>query len=345
MTPLAENEVLIAPAKVQTKAVGLISGGLDSTLAVKVIKDLGVDVYGLYFAMPWGCCDKTKAIETAQSLGIKFMVMQLNEDYLGIVKKPKHGYGSALNPCVDCRIHMFSRARAYMESIGADFVFTGEVLGQRPMSQMRHSLATIEKESGLEGRLLRPLSAQLLEPTIPEIEGRINREQLLAISGRSRKPQIDLAKTNEITDYLPPAGGCLLTDKNFAKRMKDVFAYGYRNFRETIGLKWGRHFRISKDFKVVVGRNEEENVSLHHYVHPDDYIFELDDKRGPSVFLKGANPDPEVLSIAAGLLQRFSRHHGNPPIEVQYWLAGQKEKVERVQAKLLTEEQIEAMKI
>ena len=327
------------------KAVGLISGGLDSILAARIIRDLGVEVYGVYFAMPWGCCDKTKAIEAAQSLGIKFMVLQLNESYLEMIKKPKYGYGTALNPCTDCRIHMFSRAAQYMKSIDAQFVFTGEVLGQRPMSQMRPRMNIIERDSGLEGRLLRPLSAQLLEPTIPEKEGIIDREKLLALSGRSRKTQIDMAAQYAITDYLPPAGGCLLTDQNFANRMKDVFEHGYRDFRETIGLKWGRHFRISKEFKVTLGRNADENVSLLQYVHRDDFIMERSDKRGPTLILKGVNPTPEILSIAAGLIQRFSKQSNGKFAEIVYWPVKQNDSISQIHAAILDDTQIEAMRI
>src|SRR3989338_5493822 len=212
------NTQSITPQK-RVKAVGLISGGLDSALAAKVIKDLGAEVYGVYFAMPWGCCDKGKAQSTADQLGINFIVLQLDERYLEMVRNPKHGYGSALNPCVDCRIHMFSRAGQYMRSIEADFIFTGEVLGQRPMSQMHKSMKWIEEGTGLVGRLVRPLCAQLLEPTIPEKEGLIDRTKMLKISGRSRAEQLQLAERHEIKDYSPTGGGCLLTDTHFANRM------------------------------------------------------------------------------------------------------------------------------
>ncbi len=327
------------------KAVGLISGGLDSILAAKIVQELGVKVQGVYFAMPWGCCDKTKALQASAQLGIDCIVLQLDERYLEIVKKPKHGYGSALNPCVDCRIHMFARAGQYMRSIGADFVFTGEILGQRPMSQMRHSLRMIERESQLEGCLLRPLCAQLLEPTIPEQEGLIDRQRLLNISGRTRKPQLELARRYQIKDFLPPAGGCLLTDKNFARRMKDTLDHGYRTFRETISLKWGRHFRYSKDFKLVLGRDEPENESLRSFAHSDDLIFEVENKKGPTLVLKGYDPGPEVLTIAAGLVQRFSSFKDSPEIEVEYWLVKDRTNIRKVRAKKLSDEEIERMKV
>ena len=328
------------------KAVGLISGGLDSTLAVQIVRDLGVEVYGVYFAMPWGCCDKAKAMEAAERLGIHFVVLQLDEQYLEVVKKPKHGYGSALNPCTDCRVHMFSRARKYMDSVGAQFVFTGEVLGQRPMSQMRERMRIIGQESDLNGLLLRPLCAQLLDPTIPEKEGWVDREKLLGLCGRGRSVQMDLAKKYEIKDYLPPAGGCLLTDKNFARRMKDSFQYGYRNLRETIALKWGRHFRISPEFKAILGRDAEENVSLRAFAHQDDHIFELPDKRGPTLILKGIAPSPEILETCAGLIQRFSRHKDiQEGIEVEYWPVKDESHLAKIQSRMLSEKEITLLQI
>ena len=328
------------------KAVGLISGGLDSTLAARIIKDLGVEVHSLYFAMPWGCCDKGKAQAAADNLGIPLVVLQLDERYLKIVEKPKHGYGSALNPCVDCRIHMFSRARQYMESISADFVFTGEVLGQRQMSQMKHSLKWVEEGSGLKGRLLRPLCAQLLESTIPEQEGLIDRVKLLNISGRSRQEQIKLAESFDIRDYPNPAGVCLLTDKNFARRIKDTFKHGYRNFRETIALKWGRHFRLNENFKVILGRDAEENQALKAYAHPDDTIMEIPDKIGPTLILKGYNPSEEILALCAGLIQKYSKHKENlNPISVEYCLAKEIHNKKIILAKILSEKYLQEVSV
>ncbi len=341
-------ESLTHPTTIQSrkiKAVGLISGGLDSTVAAKVVKDLGVEVHGVYFSMPWGCCDKVKAQTAAHHIGIPLVVLQLDERYLEVVKKPKYGYGSALNPCVDCRIHMFSRAGQYMQAIGADFVFSGEVLGQRPMSQLRHSMKWIEKDSGLEGRLLRPLCAQYLDPTIPETEGLIDRSKLLNISGRSRREQMDMAEKFGITDYPAPAGGCLLTDENFARRMKDTFQFGYRDFRETIALKWGRHFRINPDFKVVLGRDEVENDSLMSYAHMDDYILRLPDEAGPTLVLKGSAPSEDVLAVAAGFIQNFSRYKNQPPQQMHCWPVRDKNEMRTVTAKILDAVQIESMRI
>jgi tRNA U34 2-thiouridine synthase MnmA/TrmU len=327
------------------KAVGLLSGGLDSTLAAQIIKNLGFEIHAIYFAMPWGCCDKGQAQQAADRLGIKLIVLQLDERYLEIVKNPKYGYGTALNPCVDCRIHMFSRAAQYMKAIDAQFVFTGEVLGQRPMSQKQHSMRWIEESSGLKGRLLRPLSAQYMEPTEPEQRGIVDRTQLLGLTGRSRKEQIRMAEAFGITEYPAPAGGCLLTDQNFARRMKDTFTYGYRNFRETIALKWGRHFRLSAEFKAIVGRDEEENKALTHFAHPDDLIFELEDKKGPTLILKGNNPPDSVLQTAAGLVQWFCSYRHEQPKIVQYWKSSQKDCIFSVTASPLNEAAVKSLGI
>ncbi len=335
----------IASSSRPVKAVGLLSGGLDSTLAAKVVRDLGVEVHGVYFAMPWGCCSKADAIRSAESLGIKCIVLQLDERYLEVVRKPKYGYGTAMNPCVDCRIHMFSRAAQYMRHIGADFAFTGEVLGQRPMSQQRHSMRSIEKGSGLEGRLLRPLCAQLMEPTLPEIEGLIDRDKLLKISGRSRKEQLQLADDYKITDFSQPTGGCLLTDHNFARRMKDTLDHGYRNFRETISLKWGRHFRINENFKAIIGRDHEENLALIHYAHQDDVILQLDDNLGPTCILKGSGVSEEILMLCAGLIQQFSRYKSGPPQRTKYWTLKDKNSVNYIYGSALTDAQTNQMAI
>jgi tRNA U34 2-thiouridine synthase MnmA/TrmU len=327
------------------KAVGLISGGLDSILAAKIVKDLGVEVHGVYFAMPWGCCDKGKAQSAAEQIGIPLIVLQLDERYLQVVKTPKYGYGSVMNPCVDCRIHMFTRAAQYMRHINAQFIFTGEIIGQRPMSQKRHSMRWIEEGARLEGRLLRPLCAQLMEPTIPEQEGLIDREKLLAISGRSRKGQLQLAEQLSITAFSAPAGGCSLTDSNFAERMKDTLKHGYRNFRETIALKWGRHFRLNPQFKAILGRDEMENKALMHYAHPQDTIMQLEDNLGPTLILKGDNPTEEILKFCAGLIQRFSRYKNETSVPVKYWIAHDQNTIKNILSVQLNETEIEKISI
>jgi tRNA-specific 2-thiouridylase len=332
-------------SKKAVRAVGLLSGGLDSTLAAKLMKDLGIDVYGVYFSMPWGCGKEERVKRAAELLKIPLTVITLDEDYLKMIQNPKHGYGSAFNPCIDCHAYMAQKAGAYMKKIHADFVFTGEVLGQRPMSQLKHSLRLVEEESGLKGRFLRPLCAKLLEPTLVETQGLIDREKLLSLSGRSRKEQIRLAKEWGITDYPWPAGGCLLTDKNFAKRLKDIFKHGYRDQDEIVSLKWGRHFRLNENFKAILGRNEKENDLLIQHAHKEDYILELPDRRGPSLILKGEDPTPEILALAAGLIQRFSRHKEDPSIAVEYRMASHTVIDGIVTSQNLSEEKTGKMKI
>ena len=245
------------------KALALLSGGLDSTLAVKIMLEMGLDVEALNFTSPFCTCTgknagcKSEAVRVAETFDIPIKVIHKGLDYLEIVRRPRHGYGKGLNPCVDCRIYLLRKAKEYMRESGADFVITGEVLGQRPMSQRRDTLRVIERESGLEGLLLRPLSAHFFDPTIPEREGWVNRDNLLAIKGRSRKEQIKLADDLNITDYPCPAGGCLLTELSFVPKIQDIFDHSDElNLRDFRLLKIGRHFRIGAKTKLIIGRDE-----------------------------------------------------------------------------------------
>src|SRR3989338_4964119 len=247
----------------EKKCVALISGGLDSALAAKLMLEQGIEVHGLFLSMSWGCCEKEKAVSCAGQLGIPLMILGVGDAYLDVIRNPKYGYGSGMNPCVDCRIYMFKIAKRYMEELGAGFVVTGEVLGQRPMSQMKRPLSLIETDSGLEGLLLRPLSAKLLEPTLPELLGIVDRERMLRIAGRSRHEQIELAAVNRISGYSTPAGGCLLTDEQFARKAKDLFEHEERPTTKDMELlAIGRHFRLGPRTKVILGRNELENLLL-----------------------------------------------------------------------------------
>jgi tRNA-uridine 2-sulfurtransferase len=203
----------------------------------------------------------------------------------------------------------------------------------------------IEEGSNLTGKLLRPLCAQVLEPTDIEKKGLIDRDKLLRITGRSRKPQIKLAESLSITEYSTPAGGCRLTDHDFARRMKDTLDHGYRNFRETIALQWGRHFRIAKNFKAIVGRDEKENESLKYYAHREDHIMELANKLGPTLILKGNNPTEDILKIAAGLIQQFSKFKDDDPQMIEYWRAHQPDEIHTVNAHISTASQMETMRI
>ena len=268
-----------------TKAIAMISGGLDSTLALALVKAQGIEVKAINFytgfcitetqrrkgGRPDGTIPQNEALRAAADLEVDIEYVDLSESgYLDMLVHPKYGYGATANPCVDCRIFMMRRAREIMEAEGAAFVFTGEVLGQRPKSQRRDTLRIIERDSGLDGRLLRPLSAKLLPPTIPEREGIVDRERLLDISGRSRQRQMELARALGVTDWPQPAGGCCyLTDESFSKKFFDVLdareatGEGRRITRDDVVLlSTGRHFRLSPRAKLVVGRTEVENVLL-----------------------------------------------------------------------------------
>ena len=293
------------------KAVALLSGGLDSTLAVKLMMEQGIDVKAVAIKTPFcdfdcghGCGFRVK--EVAEKLGVELKTFYLGDEYLEMLKNPKHGYGSGMNPCIDCREMMFKVAKDYMQEIDAKFVITGEVLEQRPMSQNPRALKIIEQESGLEGKVLRPLSAKHLAPTEAEKSGLVKRNQLLSIKGRTRKVQIELAKNFGITDYQNSAGGCLLTDPQFAKRVKDLFEHTEKpTLNDTELLKVGRHFRISKDVKLIVGRNEKENDVISSLAIQDDILLEVKDHKGPLAVLRGKYDD-NTLALSASIVHRYS---------------------------------------
>jgi tRNA U34 2-thiouridine synthase MnmA/TrmU len=305
------------------KAIALLSGGLDSTLAARVILEQGLELEALNFMTVFCTCTNRgatclasqKAVET---LGIPLRVFNVSEEYLSVVKHPKHGYGSNMNPCIDCRIFMLKKAKARMEESGSAFIVTGEVLGQRPMSQRRDAMRLIEKEAGLEGLILRPLSAKGLPVTIPEKEGWVDRERLLKIQGRSRKPQIELAGHYGIHDYPCPAGGCLLTDPGFAKRVKDLMVHNPDfSLNDVHLLKMGRHFRLSHGVKLVVGRNEEENQKIQTFAQGEDILLKVSSFPGPLSLLRGKF-EQEDIEKAAAITAHYSKAKDLKNIEVTY---------------------------
>jgi len=260
------------------KAVGLLSGGLDSTLAVKLMIDQGVEVHVLNFVTPFCTCTrkgcKHEASRVAKLFNVPVKIISAGRTYIEMIKNPKHGYGKNMNPCIDCRIFLFQKAKKYMKEIGARFIITGEVLGQRPMSQHKKALNIIEKESETEGLVVRPLSAKLFPPTIPEEKKWIDREKLLFIQGRRRIPQMELAKEFGINDYPCPAGGCRLTDPGFAKRLREAFEHDEDIIKDIRLLRYGRQFRLESGAKVIVGRNEEENMILKGFQDENDILME-----------------------------------------------------------------------
>lgn len=293
-------------------AIGLLSGGLDSSLAVKLVMDQGIEVVALKLTSPFCNCDSggcCHAAALADRLGIRLITLPKGQEYLDIVRRPKHGRGSGMNPCIDCRIFLLKKAKSLADELGAKFIFTGEVVGQRPMSQHRRTLELIEREAGLQGKILRPLSAKLLPETEAERMGWIDRSALLAISGRGRKEQIQLAADKGITDYPCPAGGCLLTSKEFAAKLRDFLEHSPDRLTPTDVslLKLGRHFRV-RGRKVIIGRNEAENKRLLAFAGEGFDVLTPASVPGPVCLVERGAPD--VLELAASMVARYSDNGG-----------------------------------
>ncbi len=312
------------------KAIALLSGGLDSTLAARLVLDQGVELEALNFMTVFCTCTRKGATclasqKAVESLGIPLKIMNVSEEYLPILRHPKHGYGRHMNPCIDCRIFILKKAKDYMMASGASFIVTGEVLGQRPMSQRREAMRLIEKEAGLEGLILRPLSAHCLPITLPEKEGWIDRKKLLNISGRSRKSQIQLAEQFNIRDYPCPAGGCLLTDPGFSRRLKDLMDHQKDlSLNDVHLLKFGRHFRFSPKLKLIIGRNEEENQKISTFSKKGDILLRIAHHPGPVSLLRG-EIDRGNMERAAAMTARYSKAKGMEKVEVRYERVGEDE--------------------
>ena len=296
------------------KALALFSGGLDSILAVKLIEEQGVDIGGICFESPFFSAQKAR--QSARYIGLPLTVVDITEHMLTIVLSPRHGYGKGLNPCIDCHALMFRVAGEMLKGEGARFMISGEVLGQRPMSQNLRSLSIVSRESGFDDLILRPLSAKRLPETLAEREGRVNRERLLDLSGRSRKPQIELAKRYGVDQYPAPAGGCLLTDRIFSRRLKDLITMSPDFSRRDLELlKQGRHFRISEGTKIVVGRNERENEAIISLARREDALLMVKSFPGPTVLVIG-DPTLEELEIVAAITVSYSDAPLNQPVDV-----------------------------
>ncbi len=294
------------------KAVALVSGGIDSTLAVKLVQAQGIAIEGLNFKGLFHCC-KDDAARTSAESGIPITIVSETEEYLQLIESPKYGWGRGANPCTDCRIYMFGVAKRFMEQVGASFLVSGEVLGQRPNSQRRDNFRSIDRDTGLEGLLVRPLSAKLLPPTKPELEGILDREKLLAIQGRSRKPQMDLAAHYGITDIPTPSTGCMLTEDAVANRIKDVLTHGdHLDFWVAETVKLGRHFRVTEGARAVVGRDEAENLRIRDLFTGSGErprpvtLLEPEDFKGPAAMLIG-EATPDAIETVAGMLLRYGK--------------------------------------
>ncbi|QDI89000.1 DUF814 domain-containing protein [Candidatus Nitrosopumilus sp. SW] len=297
--------------KEKKKVVALLSGGLDSQLAVRMMQEQGFDVSAVAIKTPFcdfdcgrGCGFEIR--ERADDLNVNLKTVYLGDEYIEMLKHPKHGIGAGFNPCVDCRTMMFDAAKKHMEEIGAEFIVSGEVLGQRPMSQHAPSLKLIEKESGLEGKIVRPLSARLLPETIPEKEGLIKRENLGMIRGRTRRNQLDMAEKYGIENPPNAGGGCLLTEPQFGIKAKDLFKHVENPTINDIDLlKIGRHFRLDEETKFVVGRNKDENEMIKAIALPNDILLESKDHVGPTSILRGKNAKDHT-KFAASVTLRYS---------------------------------------
>jgi tRNA-specific 2-thiouridylase len=304
------------------KAVALISGGLDSVLAAKVVMEQGFDIIGLYFTSAfnktYGNEHTTHAARVSQAMGIDLRVLDMGQDYIDLVRDPVHGYGKNVNPCIDCKIFMLKKAKTIMQELHAPFVVTGEVLGQRPMSQRRDVFHVIERDADMRGMVLRPLSATLLPPTKAETQGVINREKLLGINGRSRTVQLQLAERYGIRGYSTPAGGCLLTDKNFSEKLRDLFSDKQSVTPGDIHLLTvGRHYRIDKGVKIVLGRDNNENKTLLSLASDCYHLFVPHGFPGPVALLSG-NPTQELKQTIGRLMITYSKQVPGLTYHIQY---------------------------
>ena len=293
------------------KVVALLSGGLDSQLAIKMMQEQGFDVSAVAIKTPFcdfdcgrGCGFEIR--ERADDLDVNLKTVYLGDEYIEMLKHPKHGIGAGFNPCIDCRSMMFDAAKKHMEEIGAEFIISGEVLGQRPMSQHGPALRTIENESDLVGKIVRPLSAALLPETDPEKDGLIKRENLGMIRGRTRRGQLDMAKKYGIENPPNAGGGCLLTEPHFGIKAKDLFSHTKNPTINDIDLlKIGRHFRLDEETKFIVGRNKDENEMIKAIALPGDILLEAKDFVGPVSILRGSNAK-QHLKFASSITLRYS---------------------------------------
>jgi tRNA U34 2-thiouridine synthase MnmA/TrmU len=288
------------------RALGLLSGGLDSTLAARLLIDQGIEVVGLHLESPTACRVDVRGV--AAELGIPLEVRAKGEEYLRLLRRPRWGYGRNMNPCIDCRVFMFHAAQRVRDDVGASFVFTGEVPGQRPMSQHKQAMALIDREAGLEGWVLRPLSARLLPETEPERRGWVDRTRLLDLFGRSRETQLALAAHYRLTRHGSPGGGCLLTDAHFSRRLRDLFdhtAEDRTHVDDVRLLRLGRHFRLEDGIKIILGRDEVENAQLATFANGERWCVEPEGVQGPTALVCGPRNE-RTAEAARSLIARYT---------------------------------------
>ncbi len=301
--------------KKKIKALGLCSGGLDSMMAALVLREQGIDVCWVAFETPFFSGDKAR--KASINNGIPLIVKNITERYMPMLRNPPGGYGKNMNPCMDCHALMFRIAGEMMEETESDFLFSGEVMGQRPMSQNKNSLRYVEKNSGYDGYILRPLSAKVLPETPMERNGLVDREKLYGFSGRSRKPQMELAKKFGVMDYPSPAGGCLLTDGGYSRRLKDLFGHqGIVEIVEMELLSHGRHLRLDQHVKIIVGRNQMDNDNLQRLYRRDrDIMLKMKSMTGPLVLIPNGC-GKEGIEQAAAICAGYSKAPAIMPVDV-----------------------------
>jgi len=332
------------------KAIALISGGLDSILAAKIIADQGVKVIGLHFLTPFSPftlenVEHSPAAKVASETGIDFLPVELGEEYLEIVKHPKFGFGRAANPCIDCHAFFIKRAGRMLKDLAAQFIITGEVVGQRPMSQRSQALNQIDKETGLKGMVVRPLSAKLLAESVPEQRRWIAREKLFAISGRSRKEQFRLAEQFGLKSFSAPAGGCLLTMKDFGQKVKDLLNYQPDfNLEDVKLIRLSRNFRLSPTAKLVVGKNDAENKKIISLGIEGDLLILTDNVPGPAGLVRGKFTNQE-LQKACAVIAYYVHKCSWPEVPLTLEGIGDRARKEKFSVCAMEREQLEAMRI
>ncbi|MBE9506105.1 MAG: tRNA 4-thiouridine(8) synthase ThiI [Chloroflexi bacterium] len=300
------------------KAIGLLSGGLDSVLAIRLVVDQGVEVVALNIVLPFVGSRSERAEPAAEWLGVRLVKMEVGHDYIEVLRNPRYGYGKGFNPCIDCRVYMLGLARRLMEQEGADFVVTGDVLKQRPKSQTQDALNIEDKCSGLKGLIVRPLSAKCLPRTVPELEGILDRDRFLGLCGKNRKPQLELAAELGLTEYGTPAGGCPLTNREFAIKARTLFSCGQDiSVNDLALLRHGRHF-YAGGAHIIVGKSQQENRSLLALKEPDgDVELRVPDVGSPVTILRGA-VTAGTLVAAARLTAVYSDSMSDEVVEVRY---------------------------
>ena len=299
-----------------TRALAMMSGGLDSGLAAKLIKDQGIEVIAICFKSYF--FDEKNAIKMCEQIGIRLEVVDFSKEHFEVVKDPKHGHGKNMNPCIDCHAMMMKYSGELLKKFDADIIITGEVLNQRPMSQNKQALNVVKKESGFSDKILRPLCALNLEPTQMELDGLVDRDKLLKISGRGRKEQIELAKQFGIVDYPSPAGGCKLTEPNYSLRLRRALdKHGDLTKKQIKLLDYGRHFNTESGGEIIVSRNGEEGEKIKEVLDSTDTVFLPANHTGAMALICGESTEKEK-ELACKIVARYSKGKDLELVKIKY---------------------------